>query len=225
MHESELVNLGGGYARLPQQEGSKIYISHLPPDVDDVDVNQLLTETIGPVIYAFVVYDIRGMTKMSAVASFLDPAHAAKAVELYNGKVIDGKEPIRVEQIGLNPKLRLGPPMGPRDNNNAPMGQGAKSLIDRVTQAPKPMSSLLHRVSARAAPLVTANTKPLPDRIQPAQPNGNTNGTTHPPPKPKRIKKGPKRLQKLTRISQLQQLEQEMDQYRNSAPTGLGLRV
>ncbi|KDN42956.1 hypothetical protein RSAG8_06482, partial [Rhizoctonia solani AG-8 WAC10335] len=102
MHESELVNLGGGYARLPRQEGSKIFISHLPPDVDDTDVNQLLTETIGPVIYAFVVYDIRGMTKMAAVASFMDPAHAAKAVELYNGKVIDGKEPIRVEPLDWN---------------------------------------------------------------------------------------------------------------------------
>ncbi|CAE6386211.1 unnamed protein product [Rhizoctonia solani] len=218
MHESELVNLGGGYARLPHQEGSKIYISHLPPDVDDLDVNQLLTETIGPVIYAFVVYDVRGMTKMSAVASFMDPAHAAKAVELYNGKVIDGKEPIRVEQIGMNPKLRIGPPMSPRDN--VIPGQGAKSLIDRVTQAPKPPGSLLDRVSARSAR--PAATRSLPARIQLAQPNGTTNGTTHPPPKPKRMKKGPKRLQKFT---QLQQLEQEMEQYRNSAPTGLGLHI
>lgn len=39
LNESELVNLGGGYARLPQQEGCKIYISHLPEDVDDVDIN------------------------------------------------------------------------------------------------------------------------------------------------------------------------------------------
>ncbi|KAJ1311686.1 hypothetical protein OPQ81_010160 [Rhizoctonia solani] len=226
MHESELVNLGGGYARLPQQEGSKIYISHLPPDVDDVDVNQLLTETIGPVIYAFVVYDVRGMTKMAAVASFVDPEHAAKAVELYNGKVIDGKEPIQVEQIGMNPKLRLGTPMSPRDNN-IPAGQGARSLIDRVAQAPKTTTSLLDRVStARVVPAVPANAKKLPARIQPAQPkaqpNGITNGPSHPPPKPKRVKKGPKRLQKLT---QLQQLEQEMDQYRNSAPTGLGLHA
>lgn len=38
LNESELVNLGGGYANLPQQEGSKIYISHLPADVDDLDV-------------------------------------------------------------------------------------------------------------------------------------------------------------------------------------------
>ncbi|CAE6477909.1 unnamed protein product [Rhizoctonia solani] len=223
MHESELVNLGGGYARLPQQEGSKIYISHLPPDVDDLDVNQLLTETIGPVIYAFVVYDVRGMTKMAAVASFVDPAHAAKAVELYNGKVIDGKEGIRVEQIGMNPKLRIGAPMSP-GGNNTPAGQGARSLIDRVAQAPKPTRSLLNRVSAQPTPPLPAHVKSLPARIQPAQPNGNgaINGYTHPPPRPKRVKKGPKRLQKFT---QLQQLEQEMDQYRNSAPTGLGLHV
>ncbi|CAE6524176.1 unnamed protein product [Rhizoctonia solani] len=221
MHESELVNLGGGYARLPQQEGSKIYISHLPPDVDDTDINQLLTETIGPVIYAFVVYDVRGMTKMAAVASFVDSAHAAKAVELYNGKVIDGKEPIRVEQIGMNPRLRLGPPMTSRDDY-IPAGHGAKSLIDRVTQAPRPAASLLNRVSARPAPAIPANAKKLPTRIQLAEPNGAINTPTHAPPKPRRIKKGPKRLQKLT---QLQQLEQEMDQYRNSAPTGLGLRA
>ncbi|KAG9087796.1 hypothetical protein FRC07_012740, partial [Ceratobasidium sp. 392] len=90
LNESELVNLGGGYANLPQQEGSKIYISHLPADVDDVDIQQLLTETIGPLIYSFVVCDSRGITRMAAVASFVDPSHAAKAVELYNGKVIDG---------------------------------------------------------------------------------------------------------------------------------------
>ncbi|GAB1519351.1 RNA-binding RNA annealing protein [Rhizoctonia solani] len=231
MHESELVNLGGGYARLPHQEGSKIYISHLPPDVDDLDVNQLLTETIGPVVYAFVVYDARGMTKMSAVASFVDPEHASKAVELYNGKVIDGKEPIRVEQIGMNPKLRTGPLMNSRDNTSVAkagtVGQGAKSLIDRVTQAPKPPASLLNRVSARPAPLfptpVTTNdsVKKLPDRIQPISTTTNGAAHAHPPPKLKRVKKGPKRLQK---FAQLQQLEQEMDQYRNSAPTGLGLR-
>ncbi|CEL57478.1 hypothetical protein RSOLAG1IB_02219 [Rhizoctonia solani AG-1 IB] len=228
MHESELVNLGGGYARLPQQEGSKIYISHLPPDVDDLDVNQLLTETIGPVIYAFVVYDVRGMTKMSAVASFVDPEHASKAVELYNGKVIDGKEPIRVEQVGTNLKLHPGLLMSPRDNNPvATAGQGVKSLLDRVTQAPKPTASLLNRVSARPGPIFPTfatndRAKKLPDRIQATVTTTNSTSHAHPPPKPKRMKKGPKRLQKFT---QLQQLEQEMDQYRNSAPTGLGLHV
>ena len=50
-------------------------------------------------IYAFVVYDVRGMTKMAAVASFVDPAHAAKAVELYNGKVIDGSKSIHLVVI------------------------------------------------------------------------------------------------------------------------------
>jgi hypothetical protein len=109
------------------------------------------------VIYAFVVYDVRGMTKMSAVASFVDPEHASKAVELYNGKVIDGskpgyllapfstpiltyfsEEPIRVEQVGTNLKLHPGLLMSPRDNNPvATAGQGVKSLLDRVTQAPK----------------------------------------------------------------------------------------
>ncbi|KAG9100088.1 hypothetical protein FRC06_004545 [Ceratobasidium sp. 370] len=158
LNESELVNLGGGYANLPQQEGSKIYISHLPADVDDLDVQQLLTETIGPLVYSFVVCDARGMTRMAAVACFVDPSHAAKAVELYNGKVIDGTRPIVV---------------APR----------------------KPT----HQAS--------------------------TSATSHPPPKPKRfVKKGPKRLQKVTQQAQLQQLEMEMDQYRNSAPDGLGLQ-
>ncbi|ELU41510.1 hypothetical protein AG1IA_04444 [Rhizoctonia solani AG-1 IA] len=243
MHESELVNLGGGYARLPHQEGSKIYISHLPPDVDDLDVNVSHQKQLR-------VYDARGMTKMSAVASFVDPEHAFKAVELYNGKVIDGsesvclstvftdpmltyllEEPIRVEQIGMNPKLRTGPLMNSRDNTSVAkagtVGQGAKSLIDRVTQAPKPPASLLNRVSARPAPLfptpVTTNgsVKKLPDRIQPISTTTNGAAHVHPPPKLKRVKKGPKRLQK---FAQLQQLEQEMDQYRSSAPTGLGLR-
>lgn len=120
---------------------------------------QLLTETIGPVIYAFVVHDFRGVTKMAAVASFIDPAHAAKAVELYNGKVIDGskcnsafvfsalvlnvykEEPIRVEQIGMNPKSRTSPSRPGAQRTNSGQGPShpsapSKSLLDRVSQVP-----------------------------------------------------------------------------------------
>ncbi|QRV76061.1 RNA recognition motif protein [Ceratobasidium sp. AG-Ba] len=228
-HESELVTMGGGYANLPQQEGSKIYISHLPPDVDDVDVKQLLTETIGPLIYSFIVCDSRGVTRMAAVASFVDPSHAAKAVELYNGKVIDGKEPIRVEQIGFNPKARqlVSVPVtanGGRANNVASSSKPtANSLLSRVSKAPAPTvsTSLLDRVSAR--PIVTMPPKrpapPVSTPMTTIAPN------SHAPPKGKRfVKKGPKRLQKVNQQTQLQQLEMEMDQYRNSAPSGLGLQ-
>ncbi|KAG9093072.1 hypothetical protein FS749_015148 [Ceratobasidium sp. UAMH 11750] len=227
LNESELVNLGGGYANLPQQEGSKIYISHLPADVDDLDVQQLLTETIGPLVYSFVICDARGMTRMAAVASFVDASHAAKAVELYNGKVIDGKEPIRVEQIGINPKARQPAPPPPVTSNAGRANAGhapstskpppaANSLLNRVSKAPTPSTSLLARVSAR--PILTLPPKkPIPQ--------ASTSATSHPPPKPKRfVKKGPKRLQKVTQQAQLQQLEMEMDQYRNSAPDGLGLQ-
>lgn len=229
LNGAELNNLGGGYANLPQQEGSKIYISHLPADVDDIDVQQLLTETIGPLIYSFVVHDARGMTKMAAVASFVDPAHAAKAVELYNGKVIDGKEPIRVEQVGVNPKARPPPPPPPsgpsahRPNLRHPVASTsqsnpppvANSLLNRVSQAPAPTTSLLARVSPRAVP--PAPSRPMAPRKPQTQP---LNVTPHPPPKPKRfVKKGPKRLQKVTQL----QLENELDQWRNSATDGLGL--
>ncbi|KAF8609169.1 hypothetical protein BDV93DRAFT_518024, partial [Ceratobasidium sp. AG-I] len=238
LNESHLTSLGGGYANLPQQEGSKIYISHLPADVDDVDVQQLLTETIGPLIYSFVVYDVRGMTKMAAVASFVDPAHAAKAVELYNGKVIDGKEPIRVEQVGVNPKARPPPPPPPPAGPSGHRGNfrhnpvastsranpppAANSLLNRVSQAPAPPTSLLARVSAR--PVRPPPSKPSPQKKPQTQP---LNVTPHPPPKPKRVKKGPKRLQKVTqaqtqKVTQ-QQLENELDQWRNAATDGLGL--
>ncbi|KAG8774599.1 hypothetical protein FRC12_001898 [Ceratobasidium sp. 428] len=235
LNESELVNLGGGYANLPQQEGSKIYISHLPVDVDDLDVQQLLTETIGPLIYSFVVCDSRGMTRMAAVASFVDPSHAAKAVELYNGKVIDGKEPIRVEQVGVNPKARQpAPPPPPHAASYTARTNGAhvasssrpppaaNSLLNRVSKAPvPPTTSLLSRVSARP-PIAAPSKKPFPQTPTSAV---TTTAVSHPPPKPKRfVKKGPKRLQKVNQQTQLQQLEMDMDQYRSSATDGLGLQ-
>ncbi|KAG8747203.1 hypothetical protein FRC10_001819 [Ceratobasidium sp. 414] len=164
---------------------------------------------------------------MAAVASFVDVSHAAKAVELYNGKVIDGKQPIRVEQIGVNPKARqpVPPPAAASNAGRVNAGHAASgskplpatnSLLSRVSKAPAPTTSLLARVSAR--PVVTMPPKkPVPQ--------ASSSTTSHPPPKPKRfVKKGPKRLQKVTQQTQLQQLEMEMDQYRNSAPDGLGLQ-
>jgi len=169
---------------------------------------------------------------MSAVASFVDPAHAAKAVELYNGKVIDGKEPIRVEQVGVNPRARPlpPPPSGPpghRANFRQPNASAsyanpppaANSLLNRVSQAPAPTASLLARVSARPGPPPprTSPQKSSPQKRPQTQP---LNVTPHPPPRTKRVKKGPKRLQKVTQ----QQLENELDQWRNSATGGLGLQ-
>ncbi|KAG9124789.1 hypothetical protein FRC07_010245, partial [Ceratobasidium sp. 392] len=141
------------------------------------------------------------------------------------------EEPIRVEQVGVNPKARqpLPPPPaassaranGAHPAPNSRPQPAANSLLNRVSKVPAPTTSastsLLDRVSAR--PIITMPPK------KPILQASTSATTSHPPPKPKRfVKKGPKRLQKVNQQTQLQQLEMEMDQYRNSAPDGLGLQ-
>lgn len=52
----------------------------------------LFTRTVGPVRDVFLVYNSQGRSKGMAIITFARPEDAARAREMYNGKIIDDSE-------------------------------------------------------------------------------------------------------------------------------------
>ncbi|KAF8531143.1 hypothetical protein JB92DRAFT_250045 [Gautieria morchelliformis] len=80
--------------------GSKILMSQLPVEtVHERDIEELFAETIGPVFNVFIVYNSNGRSKGMAVVNFQRSGDAAEARRKYNGKIIDGRRPLKIELI------------------------------------------------------------------------------------------------------------------------------
>ncbi|KIY47904.1 hypothetical protein FISHEDRAFT_44384 [Fistulina hepatica ATCC 64428] len=64
---------------------------------------ELFRKTVGPLKESFIVYNSHGKSKGMAVVHFFRPTDAAVAREKYNGKVVDGKRPIKIEIMSDEP--------------------------------------------------------------------------------------------------------------------------
>ncbi|KAG2747142.1 hypothetical protein P692DRAFT_20835919 [Suillus brevipes Sb2] len=82
-----------------KERGSKILLSRLPVDVGETEVEELFKKTIGPLKECFVIYNTQGRSKGMAIITFQRPGDAAAAREKYDGKLIDGRRPIKIEII------------------------------------------------------------------------------------------------------------------------------
>ncbi|GBE88613.1 hypothetical protein BKA93DRAFT_801971 [Sparassis latifolia] len=173
------------------EKGSKILLSRLPLDVGESEVELLFTKTVGPVKDVFLVYNSQAKSKGMAVVTFQRPGDAAVARQKYNGKIVDGKRPIKIEVV--------------IDEDQRPQAAPAKP------QAP----SLLQRLGAVVPPLARPAAAPiLRSPIQKRGPQQAATPAAAAPRRPNakeklRIKKGPKRVKK-----SVAQLDQEMDEYR-----------
>ncbi|KAI8976672.1 hypothetical protein BD414DRAFT_446192 [Trametes punicea] len=182
--------------------GSKILLSRLPLDVVENEVEALFARTVGPVKDVFMVYNPQGRSRGMAVVTFARAGDAAVARAKYNGKIVDGRRPIKIELVVDEDDVRPAPPPAPA------------------------MPSLLQRLSAPTPSRATA----LPNARQLVGPTVST-VESQPATNPKkrlRAKKGPRRLNK--QRQQLQQakqppppkktaedLDREMEEYRASA--------
>ncbi|KAH9922537.1 uncharacterized protein B0H18DRAFT_879310 [Fomitopsis serialis] len=93
-------------------------------DCDPVQI--LFAKTVGPVKDTFIVYNSQGKSKGMAVVAFAKPESAALAREKYNGKIVDGRRPIKIEII--------------KDDNEIPSAAPEKkslSLLERIGQTSK----------------------------------------------------------------------------------------
>jgi len=111
-------------SKLPSNAG-KIIVSGLPEDVTEPQIKELFAETIGPIKLATLAFNSRGKSIGTATIEFRDPKNAGKAFQQYNGRMIDGRAPMKVEVV-LDPSKRslnerLGPaPPRPADSSSGP---------------------------------------------------------------------------------------------------------
>ncbi|KAJ7823988.1 hypothetical protein B0H14DRAFT_3088841 [Mycena olivaceomarginata] len=78
--------------------GSKIFLSRLPMDVGETEV-ELFKKTVGPLRESFLVYNSQGKSKGMAVVVFQRPGDAVVARQKFDGKIVDGRRPIKIEVI------------------------------------------------------------------------------------------------------------------------------
>jgi len=101
---------------------SKIIVSNLPADVDETQIKEYFSKTIGPVKKVLLTYGPNGQSRGVSTIIFAKPGSAAEAAKALDGVKVD-RRPMKIEVI-LSAK-------------DAPPPVPAKSLSDRVSQ-PKP---------------------------------------------------------------------------------------
>ncbi|KAF8843931.1 hypothetical protein BDN67DRAFT_923363 [Paxillus ammoniavirescens] len=178
----------------PKEQGSKILLSRLPPDVGEVEVEELFRKTVGPLREAFLIYNSQGRSKGMAVVSFQRPGDAGVAREKYDGKFIDGRRPIKIEVV--------------LDSGNAvvkaPPAQTQPSLLSRlggIFAANATPTIPAHNHAPNGSPVAPAPRKPPAPRAVHSTPIAVV---PH-----RRQKKKPRRVKKT-----VAQLDQEMEDYR-----------
>ncbi|KAI0760125.1 hypothetical protein C8Q74DRAFT_203652 [Fomes fomentarius] len=178
--------------------GSKILLSRLPADVVENEVEVLFSRTVGPVKEVLLVYNSQGKSRGMAIVSFSRPGDATVARAKYNGKIVDGRRPIKIEIVADDNDDARKPP--------APTPSAVPSLLNRISP-PTPAQAA---AAARAAPPVNGQKKaPAPASNAPI-----------PPTKVRlRTKKGPRRLNKQRGQQQANQQQQQGQKQQNAKQT------
>ncbi|RDB27920.1 mRNA export protein mlo3 [Hypsizygus marmoreus] len=111
----------------------KIIVSNLPTDVNEVQIRELFTQTVGPLREVTLHYDSAGRSKGVAAVQFSRKGDGNKAFQQYNNRLIDGKKPMKIEIVvaPVQPSLvsRVAPAAGAATpaNGTAPRtGAGAR---------------------------------------------------------------------------------------------------
>ncbi|KAG2156804.1 uncharacterized protein EDB93DRAFT_1125721 [Suillus bovinus] len=188
-----------------KEQGSKILLSRLPVDVGETEVEELFKKTIGPLKECFVIYNTQGRSKGMAVITFQHPGDAAAAREKYDGKLIDGRRPIKIEII-VDSDDAVG------STRSTPMSV-VPSLLGRIEKfADTPNSGPLTPQNQ----VLNTNVSPVPPRKLVVSPRTvQTAGTKA---VSRRRKKGPRRINKSNFSKKsLAELDQDMEEYRAAA--------
>ncbi|KAM5531235.1 hypothetical protein V8D89_015101 [Ganoderma adspersum] len=195
--------------------GSKILLSRLPTDVVENEVEVLFSRTVGPVKEVLMVYNSQGKSRGMAVVAFARPGDAAVARAKYNGKIVDGRRPIKIEIVTDEESPR----------NSAPAAVGAPAQPSLLSRLAKPTPAQA-AAATNVAPQI--NGRKALAQVQNAQA-----APVAPPPRDRvRQKRGAGRLKK-QRAQQGQQqqaqhrkqksktreeLDAEMEDYRANGP-------
>ncbi|GAA5931819.1 hypothetical protein JCM10213_005864 [Rhodosporidiobolus nylandii] len=77
-------------AQTTQHVGDKVIVSNLPEDVNEQQIRELFTSTVGPVRRVELSYNPQGKSKGVATVLFNKAEHATSAYQQYNKRLIDG---------------------------------------------------------------------------------------------------------------------------------------
>lgn len=77
---------------------TKIIVSNLPRDVDEKQIQDYFSQSVGPVKKVFLQYGPTGASQGRATIIFSKPGGANKALEVNNGVLVEGK-PMRIEIV------------------------------------------------------------------------------------------------------------------------------
>jgi len=115
----------------------KIIVSNLPPDVNEAQVKELFTSTIGPLKEVTLNYDQHGKSKGIATVTFARKGDGSKAHTQYNNRLIDGKRPMKIEMVlGPAPPPTLAQRVAPAPAATAV--QAAARNAQKTRRAPRP---------------------------------------------------------------------------------------
>ncbi|KAI0763173.1 hypothetical protein BC629DRAFT_1544227 [Irpex lacteus] len=81
------------------QPSEKIIVSNLPPDVNETQIRELFTQTVGPLRDVTLHFDSKGVSKGVAWVQFSRKGDGNKAYTQYNNRLIDGKRPMKIEIV------------------------------------------------------------------------------------------------------------------------------
>ncbi|EJF57379.1 hypothetical protein DICSQDRAFT_111837 [Dichomitus squalens LYAD-421 SS1] len=181
--------------------GSKILLSRLPADVEENEVEILFSKTVGPVREVLMVYNSQGRSRGMAVVAFARPTDAAVARAKYNGKIVDGRRPIKIEIVTDDDQPR----------NAAPAPAIAQpSLLARLGPVPPTTANVLQVNGKKANAQPAAVPASRPAAVPAAQPKART-----------RTKQGARRLKKQRRPKPMTaaELDAQIEEYlANRAP-------
>ncbi|KAK7462921.1 RNA-binding RNA annealing protein [Stygiomarasmius scandens] len=95
------------------QIADKIMVSNLPQDVNEQQVKELFSQTVGPLREVTLHYDAAGRSKGVASVQFSRKGDGHKAFNQYNNRLIDGKRPMKIE-IVMDPTKAPAPSLASR---------------------------------------------------------------------------------------------------------------
>lgn len=110
---------------------TKIIVSNLPVDVNETQIKELFTTTVGPLRDVTLHYDAGGRSKGVASVQFSNKGDGEVAYQQYNNRLIDGKRPMKIE-IVVDPR--------------------PASLVSRVAPAPAAAQPARTATTARGRP-------------------------------------------------------------------------
>jgi len=119
----------------PGGNESRIQVSNLPKDIDEKQIKEYFTKTVGAIKRAELFYGPGGVSRGIATILFASPDAARKATQTLNGVLADGK-PLKIDVIiDARRAATIPPPKGLSERIVAPKSQPKSAASTKASSA------------------------------------------------------------------------------------------